>query len=185
MAKFTHIRSEHETIKEPNEKPKFAHALVLTCIAVAIAVFLASGHAWNLTAKIVAEILKASGVDVNYVAPLYLMYVKVPEGKVVGFQVLVECSGLLTLVIFAFLSVFTIGLLRGSLKYKILWFCLSAGIGFVWNVSRLASIIITANAFGMSAFTFIHYVLAPTIDFVWVVSAWAIGMTWLRRETKE
>ncbi len=167
------------------EKPMFSHALALASLALAIALFLASGTAWNLTARVVTEILNASNIHVNYVDPLYLMYVKVPDGKIVGFQVLVECSGLLTLVIFAFLSALTIGLLKGSLKYKIVWFCLSAGMGFAWNISRLAAVIIVAHTFGMAAFSFIHFVLAPTIDFVWVVSAWAIGMTWLNRRTQK
>jgi exosortase/archaeosortase family protein len=167
------------------EKPMFRHALVLTCLALIVALFLATGYAWDLTARIATSVLDLSGIYTQYVGPQYLMYVRLIDGSVVGFQVLMECSGLITLLIFTFVSAFTIGLLKGNLKNKLIWFVLSAFVGFVWNISRLAAVIAVAYSFGITAFSFVHFVLAPTIDFVWVVSAWALGMSWLKREAQQ
>jgi len=164
------------------EKPAIRHAVIQIILASIIALFLASGYAWDMMAKTSTSILVSAGIHATYVSPLYLMYVRLLDGSVVGFQVLLECSGLITLLIFSFVSALTIGLLKGDLRMKLIWFLLSTFIGFTWNLSRLAAVIAVAYNFGMDAFTFIHYVLAPTIDFVWVVSAWALGMSWLKRE---
>jgi len=173
------------TTTAPNkQKPAYRHATVQACLALIIAVFLASGYAWDLTARTTMKILDAAGIHTVYVAPEFLIYVRLLDGTVVGFQVLLECSGLITLLVFTFISAFTIGLLNGSLKTKILWFGLSVLVGFVWNLSRLASVIAIAYSFGLAAFSFTHYVLAPTIDFVWVVSSWALGMSWLKKEER-
>ena len=164
------------------EKPEFLHAAVQLAFAFALAAFLASGYAWDLIAHAAASILEAAGIQTSYVSRLFLMYVRLLDGSVVGFLVLLECSGLITLLIFAFISSLTIGLLKGSLKTKLVWFLMSMSVGFMWNLFRLASVIAVAYSFGIPAFEFIHYVLAPTIDFVWIVSSWALGMSWLKRE---
>jgi exosortase/archaeosortase family protein len=164
------------------EKPATIHAIIQIFLASIIALFLASGYAWDIMARSATSILGSSGIQATYVSPLYLMYVKLADGSVVGFQVLVECSGLITILIFSFISALTIGLLKGALKRKLVWFLLSTSIGFIWNLSRLTAVIAVAYFFGMDAFSFVHYVLAPTVDFVWVVSAWALGMSWLKGE---
>jgi exosortase/archaeosortase family protein len=167
------------------EKPALRHAIVLVSLALVIALFLASGYAWDLTAGTATTILNLAGIRTNYVGPQYLMYVKLLDGSVVAFQVLMECSGLITLLIFSFISSFTVGLLKGNLKTKLVWFMISAAVGFTWNLSRLAAVIAVAYNFGMTAFSFVHFVLAPTIDFVWVVSTWSVGMSWLKREGQQ
>jgi len=164
------------------EKPAFRHAIIHVSLALIVALFLASGYAWDLTARMSVDILSLAGIQAEYVSPLFLMYVRLLDGTVAGFQVLIECSGLVTLLVFTFISTFTIGLLKGPLKIKLLWFTLSILIGFVWNLSRLASVIAIAYNFGLPAFSFAHYILGPTIDFVWVVSSWALGMSWLEKE---
>jgi len=164
------------------EKPQFLHASIQLAFAFTLAAFLASGYAWDLIARLSASLLEAAGIQTVYVSRLFLMYVRLLDGSVVGFMILLECSGLITLLIFAFISSLTIGLLRGSLKIKVIWFLMSMSVGFLWNLFRLASVIAVAYTFGFPAFEFVHYVLAPTIDFVWIVSAWALGMSWLRRE---
>ena len=164
------------------EKPMFLHAAIQLAFAFTLAAFLASGYAWDIIARTSASILDAAGIRTAYVSRLFLMYVRLLDGSVIGFQVLLECSGLITLLIFAFISSLTIGLLRGSLKIKIAWFLLSISIGFMWNLFRLTSVVAVAYSFGIPAFEFMHYVLAPTIDLVWIVSSWALGMSWLRRE---
>jgi len=164
------------------EKPAFRHAIVQASLALLVALSLTSGHTWDLIARMSVNILGLAGVQTEYVAPQFMIYVGLLDGTVVGFQVLVECSGLITLVVFTFISAFTVGLLRGSLKTKLSWFILSVGVGFAWNLSRLASVIAVAFNFGLDAFSFVHYVLAPTVDFAWIVSLWALGMSWLKRE---
>jgi len=167
------------------EKPMLRHAIVMVCLASIIALFLASGSAWDLTARTATAILELSGIKTYYVSPLYLMYVRLLDGTVVGFQIWLECSGLITLLIFSFISALTVGLLKGDLKTKLAWFILAASIGFTWNLSRLAAVIAVAYNFGLPAFQFVHFVLAPTVDFVWVVSTWALGMSWLKREAQQ
>jgi len=170
---------------QEKEKPIFRHAVVLAFLATIIALFLASGYAWDLIARMATAVLELSGVHTDYVSPQFLMYVRLLDGNVFGFQVLMECSGLITLLIFSFISALTIGLLKGDLKAKLVWFILSTSIGFLWNLSRLAAVIAIAYNFGLDAFYFAHFVLAPTIDFIWVVSTWALGMSWLKREAQQ
>ncbi|MCW4021173.1 MAG: exosortase/archaeosortase family protein, partial [Candidatus Bathyarchaeota archaeon] len=147
-----------------------------------VALFLASGYAWDLSARTSTNLLNLAGIQTEYVSQQFLMYVRLLDGTVIGFQVLIECSGLITLLVFAFISVFTIGLIKGTLTTKLGWFTLSVAVGFVWNLCRMASVIVVAYNFGLPAFEFAHYILAPTIDFVWVVSLWAVGMSWLKKE---
>ncbi len=163
------------------EKPVFSHAAIQLSLALILAFFLASNQAWDLIARICIGMLSSVGIQTAYVNPLYLIYVRLLDGTIAGFEVLVECSGLITMLVYAFISSFTIGLLRGNLVVKLVWFVLSISIGFLWNVCRLASVISVAYYYGLSAFSFIHYILAPTIDFVWIVSLWAIGMSMLKR----
>ncbi len=163
------------------DKPVFSHAAIQLSLALILAFFLASSQAWDLIARICIGMLSFVGIQTEYVNPLYLIYVRLLDGTIVGFEVLVECSGLITMLVYAFISTFTIGLLRGSLTVKLVWFILSIGVGFFWNIFRLASVISVAYYYGLSAFSFVHYILAPTIDFVWIVSLWAVGMSMLRR----
>jgi len=163
------------------EKPQFLHAAIQLAAAFTIAAFLASGSAWDMIARAAVSMLGMAGIQTAYVSRLFLIYVRLLDGNVVGFTILLECSGLITLLIFAFISSLTIGLLRGSLKIKLAWFLMSMSMGFLWNLFRLVSVIAVAYSFGFSAFEFVHYVLAPTVDFVWIVSSWALGMSWLRR----
>lgn len=167
------------------EKPMFRHAVIQGSLALMVALFLASGYAWDLTARVSTMILNLAGIETKYVSQLFLMYVRLLDETVAGFQVLIECSGLITLAVFSFISAFTIGLLRGPLKTKLIWFILSVGVSLVWNVNRLAFVIALAYNFGLQIFSFAHYVLAPSIDFIWVVSMWAIGMSWLRKNQEE
>ena len=169
-------------ISPVKEKPKFLHASIQLAFAFTLAAFLASGYAWDMIARAAVNILEATGIQTSYVSKLFLMYVRLLDGSVVGFQILLECSGLITLLIFAFISSLTIGLLRGSLKIKIIWFLLSISVGFLWNLFRLVSVIAIAYSFGIPAFRFVHYILAPTIEFVWIISAWALGMSLLKKE---
>jgi len=170
---------------QEKEKPTFRHAIVLACLATIIAIFLASSYALDLIASTATTVLDLSGVHADYVNPQFLMYVRLLDGSMHGFQVLMECSGPITLLIFSFISALTIGLLKGDLKTKLVWFILSASMCFVWNLSRLAALIAIAYSFGISTFYVAHFVLALTVDFIWVVSTWALGLSWLKRETPQ
>jgi len=168
---------------EPGKtKPMFRHAFIQGLLALVFALFLATGYAWDLIGKASAWILNGVGVRADYVSPLYLAYVQLLDGTLVGFQVLIQCSGLVTVAIFSFIFAFTIGLLRGSLSIKIVWFLLSVCVGFLWNINRLVFVIIIAYYFGLSAFSFAHYILGPFVDFLWVVMMWSLAMSQLRRE---
>jgi exosortase/archaeosortase family protein len=169
---------------QEKEKPMLNHAIILICLVLIITLFLASGYAWSFAALAAITLLNLADIHLEYVSPQYLLYLKLQDGSVVGFQVLMEYSGLITLLIFSFVSAFTIGLLKGDLKTKLVWFILSMCIGFVWNLSRIIVVIAIAYNFGLPAFSFVHFILTPAVDFVWVVSTWALGMSWLKREAQ-
>jgi len=143
------------------ERPVFSHAAIQLSLALILAFFLASNQAWDLIARICIGMLSSIGIQTAYVNPLYLIYVRLLDGTIAGFEVLVECSGLITMLVYAFISSFTIGLLRGNLVVKLVWFVLSIGIGFLWNICRLTSVISVAYYYGLFAFSFVHYILAP------------------------
>jgi exosortase/archaeosortase family protein len=166
------------------EKPFFRHALVIGLLASIFCGLLALGYTWDLTARAAKMILDQANIRTYYFAPSYLVYVRLLDGSVVGFQILIECSGLLTVAIFSFIYVFTIGLLRGSLKTKLTWFILSMCVGLLWNVNRLAFVIAIAYRFGLDAFFFVHYILSPSIDFIWIVSMWVQAMSRLGSKKK-
>ena len=173
-------RRRNNPLEPIREKPVFRHAIIQGVLALPIAFFFTSSHAWDLTARISSETLNLVGVETVYVPSLFSIYVRLMDGTLTGFQVLLECSGLYIVSIFSFISIFTIGLLKGSLLKKIVWFLLSIGVGLIWNINRLTSVIIIAYSFGLSTFFFTHYFLGPFIDFLWVVSTWSIGMSWIR-----
>jgi len=162
--------------------PMFTHALILGLIALTVSFLLASGYAWELIGKTTSWILNAVGIKANYVGTLYWIYLNLRDGTLTVFQVVVQCSGLITVAIFSFIYTFTVGLLKGSLLNKIAWFLLSIGIGFLWNINRLTFVIIIAYNFGHSAFSFTHYLLGPFIDFLWIVTMWSLSMSRLKGE---
>lgn len=156
------------------------HGLIQGLLALTVTLFLASDYSRDLTGKTATWILNTAGVRTEYVSPPCSMYVRLIDGTIASFQVLTECSGLVTIAIFSLVSTFTVGLLRGSVLKKMAWFLLSMGFGLAWNINRLAFVIIIAYHFGLSAFSFTHYLLGPFTDFVWVVAMWSLGMSWLR-----
>lgn len=162
----------------------FVHAAVQGLLATTVALFLASSSAWDAMARTSTWVLNTIGVRTTYESVHFVMYVNLPAGSIAGFQVLAECSGLLTIVVFSFISVFTIGLLRGALSTKLIWFALSLIMGFAWNINRLVLVVTAAHYFGLATFSFMHFILAPTIDFIWVVSMWSFGMSRLKRGGK-
>jgi len=167
------------------EKPVFRDALIMGLIAVAIGVFLILEYSWDMIASATYWILKSTGVDVTYTRPLMLISLSLRDGTLVGFQVLMECSGIVTVGVFAAISTFTVGLLKGSILRKIGWFLLSIGLGLMWNINRVILAIFMAYNFGISAFSLVHYLLAPSIDFIWIVSLWALGMSLIKRRRME
>ena len=163
------------------EKPQILHAAIQIALSLMLAALTMSTYTWDFIARITAEVLKTAGIKTTYVSNLFLLYVRLLDGRVVGFRVLLECSGLITLIIFAFISALTIGLLSGRLKVKLAWFIVSIIACFSWNIFRLISVIAVAYSFGYSAFEIIHYIFAPMIDFVCIISLWSVGLSWLRR----
>ena len=171
---------------EPEKpKPAYWHAVVLAILFILVVIFLATGYAWDLTVRAAMTILDWGGIKTDYVGPFYLLYVRLLDGTVVGFQVLIECSGLYTVGILAAVSIFTIAMMQGSIVTKVVWFALSILVGIGWNINRLAFVIGVAHSFGLSAFSWAHYVIGPSIDFIWIVIMWSLGVSWLKRRRVE
>ena len=169
------------------EKPNYRHALGQVALAVAIAVVLASPISWNVTADIVSRFLSFGSITHYYVNGIRTptLFVKLTDGSIVGFLVLIECSGIIGVIIFTLLVAPTMGLLGGSFKFKMAWLLLSVAIGLLWNINRLTLVVTTAYYFGMGVFTFIHYILAPFIDFLWMVAMWSFGTSFLKRRPQQ
>lgn len=165
------------------EKPHHGHALAQIALGATISVLLASPISWEATATIVSNFLSLGSIFNYYTNGINTptLYVKLMDGSIVGFLVLIECSGIIGVIIFTLLIAPTMGLLGGSLEFKLAWLMLSVAIGLLWNVNRLALVVATAYYFGMRVFTFIHYILAPFIDFLWMVAMWSFGMSFLKR----
>jgi len=167
------------------EKPIFRDALIMGSLAVAIGVFLLLRYSWDIVASIAYSILRASGVEAVYDRKHLTISMVLLDGRPANFEVLVECSGIVTLGIFAVISTFTVGLFRGRLPIKIGWFLLSLAVGLLWNINRVTLALFVAYNYGIDAFSAVHFLLAPTIDFIWIVSMWALGMSLVKREGSE
>jgi exosortase/archaeosortase family protein len=165
------------------EKADFRQALGLIAIAAVIAIVLAAPPTWQMIATIASEILSSGQIFNFYTNGINTptMYVKLMDGSLVGFVVLLECSGIIGAAIYTLLIASTMGLLRGSFSFKVGWLFVGIIIGFIWNITRLVIVVSTAYYFGMQVFTFIHYILAPFIDFLWMVAIWSFGISFLKR----
>ena len=162
------------------EKPNLVHGFVLGLVAVLFSVFLITGDAWNLTARAAKSILDLANVNTYYFDSVTTIFLRLLDGSNVGFQILAECSGLISVAAFSIIFIFTVGLLRGSLLTKAFWFIVSICVGLIWNISRLALALGVAYQFGIVTFFVFHYILSPSVDFIWVVSMWALAMSRLR-----
>ena len=162
------------------DKPHFLHACLLGILAIGFAMFLSSGLAWDLTAIASKTILDIANIDSSYSSSIFTVFISLLNGSNIGFMVLAECSGLVSVAIFSFIFVFTIGLLSGPLLTKITWFIVGICVGLLWNIGRLAFVMGVAYQFGLDAFFWFHYIVGPSIDFIWVVSVWTLAMSRLR-----
>lgn len=165
------------------EKPNFNQALGLIGIAAAITVFLAMPQTWEFLALIVSEILSVGQITSFYINGINTptLYVKLLDGSLIGFLILLECSGIIGAAIYTLLIASTMGLLKGTFKFKAFWLLIGIVVGFIWNITRLVLVVSTAYFFGMHIFTFIHYILAPFIDFLWMVAIWSFGISFLNK----
>ncbi len=168
----------NQTDSLQKEKPNLRHGLILAILSLGMASLLLDPFTWNLTGKAVAGILAMGGVSVTYVdsAVNPLIALRLVDQTIVVFYVLIECSGLITVAAYTFLSSATMGLLQASLRLKLSYLFLGIGIGLTWNVLRIAAEIATAYSLGMWAFTLSHYLIGPVVDILWVVMVWSLGM---------
>lgn len=164
------------------EKPLFQHATVILLVALVAVLFAASDYAMDSTAEISTKVLGLGGIQAAYLREQSLVQVRLKGGPVVDFPVTIEIAGFTTLLVFSIISAFTIGLLRGALIRKITWFILANSLGYAWKIGQFVAVIAIAHEFGYNGFTFVRYILAPSTDFVWIVSLWALGMSLLKKE---
>jgi hypothetical protein len=89
-------------------------------------------------------------------------------------HLILEGSALVSIVIFNMLSILLTFPLKGPLWCKILWLGLGNLAGSAWNLIRLSLINATAE---LVTLNFLHFVIGPTIDFLWMVPIWAVGLS--------
>ena len=88
-------------------------------------------------------------------------------------------SGIFSIVIFGFIFVTLTFPLQGSFRSKVAWLGLGSLVGLVWNLLRLALIIVILGCFGTLAYRVVDFITGPAFDFVWMVPAWSIGLSML------
>lgn len=168
-------------------RPNFGHALAQGGLAGAIALILALPQTWVFLGQATQTILSLGGIPSVLVPTLGAptLYVPTVGGTLAAFNILLECSGLVTVAIFGFLLAATMGLLQGPFWFKALWASVGAGMGVFWNVNRLVLSASTAHYFGMDAFALVHFLFAPMVDFLWMVVVWSVGMSLMSRWAPE
>jgi len=87
---------------------------------------------------------------------------------------ILEESALVSIMIFNLMFLLVTFPLKGPLWCKILWLGLGNLVGLVWNLIRLSLINATAE---LVAFRFLHFVIGPAIDFLWMVPIWSVGLS--------
>ncbi len=167
-------------------KPNIRDAIVEASLVVGITVLFLLPSWWELLANLAAIVLSQGGVPNLYTGTIEpVVYVRLQDGQLVGFSVLLECSGFITVAIYGGISSLTMGLMRARLAYKLEWLFAGMAVGMTWNVTRLVIVIATAYFFGLDAFGVMHFILAPFVDFLWIVVVWTLGMSYLEPFHKE
>ena len=87
---------------------------------------------------------------------------------------MLEESALVSIMIFNVLSILLTFPLKGPLWCKILWLGFGNLVGSAWNLTRLSLINATAE---LVAFKFLHFVIGPALDFLWMVPIWSVGLS--------
>ena len=89
---------------------------------------------------------------------------------------LLEDTALVTILVFNALSIILTFPLKGPLWCKIAWLGMGNLIGVMWNLVRL-SLITVAAGIETKALPLLNFILGPTIDFIWLVPVWSLGLS--------
>lgn len=89
---------------------------------------------------------------------------------------LLEGTPLVTILVFNALSIILTFPLKGPLWCKIAWLGMGNLIGVMWNLVRL-SLITVAAGIETKALLLLNFILGPTIDFIWLVPVWSLGLS--------
>ena len=92
-------------------------------------------------------------------------------------------TALISIMIFNLLFVLLTFPLRGLVWCKILWLGMGDIIGLMWNLIRAFLITLTVETRG--ALNVVTFVIGPTVDFLWMVPVWAIGLSALAEAQRQ
>jgi exosortase/archaeosortase family protein len=161
-------------------RPNIRDAILEVSLVVGVTVLFLLPSWWELIAVLASLVLAQGGVPNLFASSAQpVIYVRLNDGQVIGFSILLECAGFITVAIYGIISALTMGLMRVRLAYKMQWLVAGMAIGTAWNVTRLVIVIAVAYFFGVDAFGLVHFVLAPFVDFLWIVVVWTLGMSYL------
>ncbi len=161
-------------------EPNYRDAAIEASLVVGVTVLFLLPSWWEVIATLASLVLAQGGVPNLYAGTIQpVVYVRLQDGQVVGFSILLECSGFITVAIYGGISSLTMGFMRARLVYKLEWLFAGMAVGMAWNVARLVIVIATAYFLGLDAFGLMHFVLAPFVDFLWIVVVWTLGMSYL------
>lgn len=96
-------------------------------------------------------------------------------------------SAFVSIAVFDFLFVFLIFPLKGPLLRKVFLLLLGNIVGLAWYLIRSSFGAASVSYLKVDAFKVLYVVLAPIVDFVWIVSVWSLGLSVLasaRRKNK-
>jgi len=86
-------------------------------------------------------------------------------------------SGIISIMIFSLMFITLTFPLKGLLWCKVAWLGLGNVVGLAWNVVRLSLMFVAIYYFGTPAFGVVDFITGPTLDFIWVVPVWSVGLS--------
>jgi len=163
---------------------RFRSEYLQVAMGMALVVFFSFVLLWYeqifITETLVRSLLQ-NGVGYQAVwtfqGPAILM--ELSDGTTFSIVITLWRSGIVSIVIFGFVFVTLTFPLHGPFLSKVVWLGFGSLVGLVWNLVRLALIIVIVGCFGISAYRVVDFVTGPAFDFIWMVPAWSIGLSML------
>jgi len=164
------------------EKPQYLHVAIGLALVLLLCRVLLYTDVWAMITSAIAQTLSFGNIANFVVGSTIVLHLT--DETLMWVMVTWQCSGILSLIIFGLISVPLLFPLRGPLWVKVLWLGVSCIIGLTWNLVRLSLTVFSAYYFGLSAFKFIHFIVGPFIDFIWMVVMWVVGLSLIMKTEK-
>jgi len=162
------------------ERPHLLHVAVGLVLVAFFGYFLLR-YLQMFTSETIMQTLSLAGItyDKTWTTEEPAILMKLVDATDFRMVMTWQRSGFLSMAIFSLLFVLLAFPLSGPLWCKIAWLGLGNVVGLVWNFVRLFLSVMAAYYLGEGAFKVVDFVTGPTIDFLWVVPVWSLGLSLL------